>query len=1045
MSVISFLVSDGLTSNDACQKGPSYLIYADVQPGQCDPCTGGGLTCWPCLTTSQQLFLDPGLTIIVPDSYYSNEMAPGNFATWYVVGGYPQGAGFQGCSVQPTPTPTSTSIASTPTNTPTNTSTPTNTPTNTETPTQTPTNTGTPNLTPSNTPTISVTPSVSVSGLPQNGINFKRIAQDYQKLANLHKQLNSYGLGNSDQLSYWTQTRDKEENTQFQSPYYPLLYVVPSKVENDLHYKTWDFNTIVSDVLERDLVNEVDTLSDTLQILQDIISQFRLSVSPQQGDYYDQYWVDDEVQCVPFIEKEDDMLNGWNGLMRIKTMTPLNRCDAAFLPFTGTPLQHVNGINFKTFHDDFRMLADHHKQLNSFGFGDVGDFQYWTESRDKEENTQFQSPYYPLMYVVPGEVIQKFNYMEYTFDVIVADIIQRDLSNQTDVLSDTNQIMDDIISQFRLSVNNSLGNYNNEYYLDNPIVCVPFIEKYDDLLGGWTATLNIQVMVPLNRCDAAFDSFQTPTPTVTPTHTPTPSVTPTNTSTPTNTPTNTQTQTPTQTQTQTPTNTETGTPTPTPTNTETPTNTPSQTPTMTPTNTETGTPTPTQTQTQTPTNTGTGTPTPTPTNTGTPTNTPTNTQTQTPTVTQTPTQTQTQTPTSTRPGGSPTPTATTTTTPTPSATPGPVFFSGSGANTGVFAFSKVAGTNKLYLGGQFTQYPTGTTQNRIVRVNQDGTPDSTFNVGTGMNNVVFTVQEDPTTGKVYAGGTFTQFTGTTVNRFVRLNSDGSRDLTFNTGTGFSGGPVYDTVVQSDGKVLVLGYFTSFSGQSNNGIIRLNTDGSKDTTFSAGTGFAGAAGQMTNNAIIDSNGKIVCVGQFTGYNGTAYGRIIRLNSDGSVDNTFSAGTGFVGFTYGGVHELPNGQYMVFGEFSVYNGTNKSRAIRLNSNGTIDNTYVPSAINNAIFGSAIDTQNRAYIIGAFTTVSGVSTTGIARLLSGGTYDTSYVTGGGFNQSQNFVFPPFPLIENSGSIMFGGTFLSYSGQTGLNNVLRTDPNGKSLRKLT
>jgi hypothetical protein len=138
--------------------------------------------------------------------------------------------------------------------------------------------------------------------------------------------------------------------------------------------------------------------------------------------------------------------------------------------------------------------------------------------------------------------------MEYSFDIIVADVIERDLANQTDVLSDTNQIMDDIIGQFRLSVTDSLGNFNQNYYLDNPIVCQPFMEKYDDLLGGWTATLNIQVMTALDRCDAAFDSFLTPTPTVTPTPTQTQTQTPTNTNTPTNTetPTNTPTPTPTE-------------------------------------------------------------------------------------------------------------------------------------------------------------------------------------------------------------------------------------------------------------------------------------------------------------------------------------------------------------------------------------------------------------------------------------------------------------------------------------------------------------------
>jgi hypothetical protein len=239
----------------------------------------------------------------------------------------------------------------------------------------------------------------------------------------------------------------------------------------------------------------------------------------------------------------------------------------------------------------------------------MDEFTYWNEMRLKQDNNHYNSPYYPYFYVVPQDVIQKFGFMEYKFTFIISDIIQRDLENQNDVLSDTLQIMDDILGQFRLSVYESLGNFNELFYLDTPITCIPFLEKYDDLLGGWTADVTIKVMIPLDRCDAPFNSFLTPTPTTTPTTTPTPSVTPTNTATPTQT--------------------SSETPTPTPTNTETPTQTPSETPTN----------TPSETPTQTPTNTETGTPTPTPTNTGTPTNTPTNTSTPTNPPSMTPTNT----------------------------------------------------------------------------------------------------------------------------------------------------------------------------------------------------------------------------------------------------------------------------------------------------------------------------------------------------------------------------------------------------------------------
>lgn len=354
-------------------------------------------------------------------------------------------------------------------------------------------------------------------------INLKNISDSLEELVLKHKQINSYGLGDLDEMSYETQYRLKQENVTFESPYFPLLFVIPSKTTNFLMYKEWELNCVMSDIVDRDLVNQVDVLSDTLQMLQDVMSQFRLSVLPEFGCFNTDYYLDDTINFTPFLEKYSDLTNGWNAVLKLKTMTPLDRCIAAYLPFTGSPIVH-NSINFKTFHYDFRLLADHHKQINSFGFGSLEDLSYWTESRLKQDNPTFESPFFPLLYVVPSDAQQVIvengsSFMQYTFNCIVMDIIDRDTVNQVDVLSDTNQILDDIISQFRLSVTESLGCFNAKYYLDDSVECFPFLEQYSDLCAGWNGVLNIKVMTPLDRCDAAFESFIV-TPSVTPSATP---------------------------------------------------------------------------------------------------------------------------------------------------------------------------------------------------------------------------------------------------------------------------------------------------------------------------------------------------------------------------------------------------------------------------------------------------------------------------------------------------------------------------------------------
>lgn len=92
--VLTFLVASGATQGGACATGLSFNVYAQ-DLGNCGGCLPG--YCWPCLTTAQQVFLDSGLTIPVPDGYYRAQTSFASSATWYIVGGYPQPGGFQGC------------------------------------------------------------------------------------------------------------------------------------------------------------------------------------------------------------------------------------------------------------------------------------------------------------------------------------------------------------------------------------------------------------------------------------------------------------------------------------------------------------------------------------------------------------------------------------------------------------------------------------------------------------------------------------------------------------------------------------------------------------------------------------------------------------------------------------------------------------------------------------------------------------------------------------------------------------------------------------
>ena len=76
------------------------------------------------------------------------------------------------------------------------------------------------------------------------------------------------------------------------------------------------------------------------------------------------------------------------------------------------------------------------------------------------------------------------------------------------------------------------------------------------------------------------------------------------------------------------------------------------------------------------------------------------------------------------------------------------------------------------------------------------------------------------------------FAGVSANKIIRLNLNGTVDNTFSSGTGFDFS-VWSFAIQPDGKIVVGGGFTTYSGQSANSIIRLNSNGSIDNTFNIG--------------------------------------------------------------------------------------------------------------------------------------------------------------------------------------------------------------------
>lgn len=328
---------------------------------------------------------------------------------------------------------------------------------------------------------------------------------------------------------------------------------------------------------------------------------------------------------------------------------------------------------------------------------------------------------------------------------------------------------------------------------------------------------------------------------------------------------------------------------------------------------------------------------------------------------------------------------------------------------------------KFLVVGEFTTF-NGDSVNRIVRLNPNGTRDFTFNSGTGFNNSVRTVFVQPN-GKILVGGLFTDYNGTIANRIIRLNSDGSIDNSFDCGSGFNN-IVYCVLGQNDGKILIVGQFTTYNGSTNNRIIRLNQDGSVDSQFITGTGFGNSYAYKLK---IQSDGKILVIGAFTSYNGImGINRIIRLNNDGTIDNTFNTGTG-ADVTVYAIDIQKDGKIIIAGAFTTFNNVLKNRIIRLNSDGSEDLTFITgTGFGSNVYDIVVQPDDKILIGGHFTNYSGNPRNRLIRVFSDGSIDNSFQIGTGFNNNCRTIF-----LQEDGKVLIGGTFTTYKGLTTPNIV--------------
>ncbi|WP_264558872.1 T9SS type A sorting domain-containing protein [Flavobacterium sp. N2270] len=330
-------------------------------------------------------------------------------------------------------------------------------------------------------------------------------------------------------------------------------------------------------------------------------------------------------------------------------------------------------------------------------------------------------------------------------------------------------------------------------------------------------------------------------------------------------------------------------------------------------------------------------------------------------------------------------------------------------NGGAGSISKIQFLNdgKILILGGFNQV-NGLPYNNIVRLNSNGSVDTTFVIGSGFagGTTAFALQPD---GKYIIGGSFSYYNGVSKGMIARLFPDGTLDTSFNVNTVYNSfglstgldinGPLNDIIVLPDGKIVTSGTSLYSSGSVyRRYIVRFNSNGTVDPSFNLF--FSNPSGIYPERLLLSPDGSIYF---------KVSGSIKKINTSGIIDSTFNDGNIFL--TEEGKMFLQNNKLLVVGNYKNVSGVTRIGYHRLNAiDGSLDVTFNPSYGPNNIFYSNITgsletggvaskiyglmlPDNKILLNGGFTTYNDIPVKKMIRLFENGELDTTF----------NFDFSP------------------------------------------
>ena len=353
--------------------------------------------------------------------------------------------------------------------------------------------------------------------------------------------------------------------------------------------------------------------------------------------------------------------------------------------------------------------------------------------------------------------------------------------------------------------------------------------------------------------------------------------------------------------------------------------------------------------------------------------------------------------------------------------------------------SIVSGGGSLFVGGSFFSYR-GVSARYLVKVNLPGVSnggdrDTGFSIPT-LDKPVNALLFDSVDSQVIVGGQFTSASAASRAQLLALNATNGSLKTFNTSVGFNAPVLALAAYASGSKILVAGEFSAFDGTSANRLARFAATGAFDQTFASGIG-SGFNGDV--EAFLADGTDLFVGGQFTQFKGAPKNRIVKLNANGSEDTSFDVSTGFADGTVKALSKGASGLY-VAGSFTSYAGNSAPRLVRLRLTavagspeklpGSLDSDFevgngfasvagAGSPTVNALVVSSSGGQDVVYAAGEFDQYSGDFYQRIVKLDSTGAPDSAFSAGTLFNA------PLFSLSLNNSALYVGGAFTASAGQ--------------------